>query len=220
MNDNDLEKTQKTLLKNTLAMYREGLIFGSWGNLSCKLGEDKIIITPSALPYDNLQYTDMVVVDLETGTVVEGKWKPSSELPLHLAIYKSRRDVQAIVHTHSIFSSAFAVARQEIPVALEELAQLAGGNIPVAKYALPGSDKLADNAAKTLGTESFGVLLANHGLITVGEDLEAAAQRSRVIERNAQVLLWSNLLGTPGLLEKEEVKELRRKFLYFYGQHK
>ena len=160
---NIIAKTKETIVKYTQSIYREGLIFESWGNLSCRSDDNKVVITPSAIHYDNLQFTDMIVVDLATGEKWEGKWNPSSELPLHLALYNSREDIKAIVHTHSIFSSAFAVARKEIPVALEELAQVAGGSIPVAKYAPPGSDELARNAAKTLGMHSFGVILANHG---------------------------------------------------------
>ncbi len=159
----------------------------------------------------------MVVVNM-SGEVEQGKWKPSSELPLHLAVYQARKDIKAIIHTHSVLATAFAVCRQEIPVVAEDLAQVVGGPVRVADYAHPGSVELALNAVKALGQEDNAVLLANHGLVVLGNDFPTALQRCRVIERNAQIIIWSKVLGSPYILTPEKIAELRKNYLCDYGQ--
>ena len=201
------------------AIYNEGLVFETWGNISSRPAENQVVITPSGIHYEKLQYVDMVVVNM-SGEIEEGRWKPSTELPLHLAIYRARDDVKAIIHTHSLLAAAFAVCRQEIPVVTEELAQVVGGAVKVAEYAPPGSKELALNAVRTLGQEGNAVLLANHGLVVAGSDLPTALQRCRVIERNAQIIIWSKLLGSPFILSDAEVEQLRINFLHNYGPQK
>lgn len=212
-----IEKAKEEVVKIARAIYQEKLVFGTWGNVSCRPVEDRIIITPSGIPYLDLQFVDMVVVDAK-GNVLEGRWKPSTELPMHLAIYQARSDAGAIVHTHSPYSTAFAVARQEIPVVIEEQAQIIGGIVKVADYALAGSQELADNAVQILGKEQTAVLLANHGLVCIGDDLETALQRCKIVERTAQILLQSKLIGEAVELHPDEVKALKRHYLTNYGQ--
>lgn len=197
-------------------MAKTGLNFGTWGNISLRTAPDLVSITPSGIPYHELQPDDICVLDLY-GQVVEGFRKPSTEFPLHLAIHKSRKDIQAVVHVHSKYASAFAVARQAIPVALEEMAQLIGAAVPVAAYALPGSSMLAENTVVAL-KEGYAVLLPAHGLVTLGNGLQEAVLRCLVIERSAQTILNSHLLGTPVLLEEEDIKALREKYIHSYGQ--
>lgn len=212
-----MERAKRELVNAAYTAYQEGLVFETWGNISCRPAENRIVITPSGIPYKKLRFFDLVVVN-PSGKTLQGRWKPSTELLLHLAIYKKRKEIRAIVHTHSVYAAAFAVSREEIPVALEEQAQVVGGTIKVAKYAPPGSKELADNALAALGEENNAVLLANHGLISVGPDLSSALQRCRVIERNARVILWSKFLGHPYILKSEDVTALRKDFLLHYGQ--
>ena len=212
-----MERAKRELVNAAYTAYQEGLVFETWGNISCRPAENRIVITPSGIPYKKLRFFDLVVVN-PSGKTLQGRWKPSTELLLHLAIYKKRKEIRAIVHTHSVYAAAFAVSREEIPVALEEQAQVVGGTIKVAKYAPPGSKELADNTLAALGDESNAALLANHGLISVGPDLATAMQRCRVIERNACVLLWSKSLGPPFILNQEDVAALRKDFLLHYGQ--
>lgn len=214
-----MEKAREDVTKIAHLIYKEGLVFETWGNVSCRPTEEQVVITPSGIHYEKLQPLDMVVVKM-SGAVEAGKWRPSTELPLHLAVYQARRDVKVIIHAHSPLATAFAVCRQEIPVAVEDLAQVVGRPVKVAAYAPPGSPALAANAVKALGPAGNAVLLANHGLIVVGEDFQVALQRSRVIERNAQIIIWAKVLGSPHILKTEEVKELRERFLTAYGQKK
>lgn len=214
---NVVEKAKEEVVNIARTIYKEGLVFETWGNVSCRPTEAEIVITPSGIHYEKLQFVDIVVVNI-SGKVEQGRWKPSTELPLHLAIYKAREDVKAIIHTHSALATAFAVCRREIPVVIEELAQIVGGPVRVADYAPPGSNELALNAVKALGQEENAVLLANHGLVVLAHDLPTALQRCRTIERSAQIILWSKILDSPFILETEEVERLRKKYLLEYGQ--
>ena len=212
-----LEEARQEVLVTAHKIIANELNFGTWGNISCRAA-DQIIITPSGIPYNDLENEDMCVVDLQ-GQAIESRRKPSTELPLHLLIYRAREDIRAIVHVHSKYVSAFAVARQEIPVALEEMAQLLGAAVPIADYALPGSNMLGEYAVAALG-EGYAVLLASHGLVALGTQLDEALLRCLVVERSARVLLYSQLLGSPVLLEQEEIIALRKKYTHSYGQEK
>jgi L-fuculose-phosphate aldolase len=214
---NPVEKAKEGVVHTASSIHKEGLVFETWGNVSCRPTDDRIVITPSGIPYEQLRFVDMVVVNM-TGEVEEGRWKPSTELPLHRAVYEARTDIRAIVHTHSICATAFAVSRQDIPAVVEDQAQVIGGPVKIVEYAQCGSEELALNTVKALGQEGLAVLLANHGVLAVGSDLPSALQRCRIIERNAQIVLWSRLLGPPFVLDPEEIARLRNSFLNNYGQ--
>jgi len=214
---NIVEKAKEEVVSTARKIIQEGLAFGTWGNISCRPADDRIIVTPSGIPYSNLQYIDMVVVDLQ-GRVEESRWKPSTELPLHLAVYRAREDIRSIIHVHSVYASAFAVTRQAIPVALEEMAQLIGKEVPITAYALPGSNELGENAVSALGEKGYAVLLASHGLIATGEYLNEVLLRCLVIERSARIQIYARLIGAPVLLEDKEIAILRDKYINSYGQ--
>ncbi|ACX52101.1 class II aldolase/adducin family protein [Ammonifex degensii KC4] len=210
-----LEELRTAVVQVGKELAASGLVLGTWGNVSAREG-DLVAITPSGLPYSALAPEDIVVVDLE-GETVEGKWRPSTELPLHLAVYRKRPDVGGIVHTHSVGSMTLAACHHPLPPFTEEQAQLIGGRVPVAAYAPPGTEELAQAAVAALG-EGKAVLLANHGLVGVGKTVEEALLTCQVVEKSAQIYLWACLLGGPVLLSEEEVRSLRENFLRNYGQ--
>lgn len=194
-----------------------GLVLATWGNISCRVPKNsQFIITPSGMPYHELKIGDLVVMDLY-GQVVEGNRKPSSEYMMHSAVYQARPDVKAVVHTHSTCASSFAVAREEIPPILEEMAQLIGGPVKVARYALPGTRELAECAVAALG-ERNAALLANHGVVACGTTINEAFTIALLVEKSAQVLLGAKSLGEPYVLGNQETKRLRDSFLMYYGQ--
>jgi L-fuculose-phosphate aldolase len=198
-------------------MLEEGLVRGTWGNVSARIPESSsMLITPSGMDYKTMTPDDLVVVD-EQGTRIEGRWKPSTEGPLHLAIYNSRPNVGAIVHTHSTFATAFAVARRPIPAITEEIAQVIGGPIDIAPYAACGSSDLATVAVRHLG-QRMAVLLANHGLVGVGGDLKEALLACVIGEKTAKIATMAQILGGYSEFRHEQVQELRENFLYKYGQ--
>ena len=211
-----LEKLKAEVISAARKIIEDDLNFGTWGNISYRGDTDRVIITPSGIPYSDLQNDDLCVVDLQ-GKIIDSHRKPSTELPLHVAVYRARKDVQAIVHVHSKYASTFAVARQEIPVALEEMAQVLGATVPLADYALPGTKLLGENTVAALGN-GYAVLLASHGLVTAGSEPNEAILRCLVVERCARVLLYSRLLGSPVLLNEEEIVALREKYIHNYGQ--
>lgn len=198
-------------------IYEAKMVPGTWGNVSAWI-DDVMVITPSGMDYGTLSPEDMVVVNSE-GEVVEGFFAPSVETVLHLAIYKNRPDIRGIVHVHSPYATAFAVARRPIPVILEETAQAIGHEIPVAPYAHCGTEELAENVVKTLGQDKKAVLLANHGLIAGDVSPSAALRACYIAERTAMIAILAQQIGSINILPPEDVKCLNEKFKS-YGQKK
>lgn len=212
-----IEDLKNNIIKTGCSLLKAGLVIGSWGNISARLQDLNVFfITPSGIPYPELVEDDLVLVNCD-GQKSKGKLRPSSETPLHAAIYKARPDVNGIIHTHSPFASVFAVNRSEIPPVLEEMAQLLGGGIKVAPYAMPGSRELAEHVVSSLGDQK-AVLLANHGVIGIGRSLDEAFLVCQVVEKAAQVFLWAKLIGEPYILNEAEVNKLQQAFKNNYGQ--
>jgi len=213
MNSTETIKTE--ILAIGCAMLDKGLVAGTWGNISARIPETSFVaITPSGRGYRELTANDVVVVDL-TGKVMEGNLKPSSELPLHLAIYRARPDIQGIVHTHSVFASACAVARKIIPPIIEDLVQLVGGGVEVADYALPGTETLAKNIVVALG-ERNAVLMANHGVVGCGQSLVEGMMACELVEKAAQIYIYANQIGGAQLLSKEDVAIMHEFYVDYY----
>jgi len=194
-----------------------GLVAGTWGNISAWDSSRKgYWITPSGMDYLALSEEDLVLLSLEN-KVLEGERKPSSEYLLHTAIYQSRPGIQAIVHTHSAYATAHSVSRVALPGLVEDLVMIAGGEVEVAEYYLPGTTQLAQAAVSALG-EKNAVLLANHGLVGVGSSLEEALKVCQVVEKSAQIHVMSRLLGTPVLLSQDDINHMRNAYQNSYGQ--
>ena len=169
-------------------MQKAALVIGSSGNASLRItGTDQVAITPSSIDYSCMSADDVMIINTE-GEVLEGDRNPSIEHPLHLAIYKARPDVNAIVHTHCIYASALAVLRQPLPPIIDEFVIKLGGQVEVADYGLPGSLELAEYVVKALGPRN-AVLLANHGGVTVGSTMDSAYHNALLLERVAHIYL-------------------------------
>lgn len=210
-------KTRKEVVTTGVKMLGSGLVVGTWGNISTRVpDEDLVAITPSGMNYDELVAEDIVLVDLE-GNVVDGLRKPSIEVPMHVAIYQNRPDIQAIVHTHSAFATAMAAARKPIPGAVEDLVQIVGGDVRVCEYALPGSKELGQNVIKALERRQ-AVLLANHGMLGAGRNLNEALKICQVVEKAAQITIFAKVLGGVVELSQEDVDFMRDFYLNAYGQ--
>lgn len=210
-----MDQIKLSIIEYGKAIKNSGLVIGTWGNISIR-HEDRIFITPSRVDYDKLNIGNIAVCDME-GNVLEGSERPSTELSTHIAIYKHRNDVKAIIHTHSIYATAFAAARKNIPAVTEDAAMILGGEIPCAKYAFPGSPELADNVVEVLLNKN-AVLLANHGAIGMGRSLEEAFLVCRILEKSARVYLLSTQIGIPKPLAIEEVEKLHNVFLNDYSK--
>jgi len=173
-----------------------GLVAGSSGNVSRRIARpdgDLFAVTASRVPYHRFGIDDVLVVDGEVEPVA-GDGIPSSESLAHLAVYQARPDIDAVIHTHSVHASAFAVAGQSIPPILDEQVVTLGGAVAVAEYGASASAELAANAVAALGGRA-AVLLRHHGVLGVGADLEEAVAVVELVERVARVRLLSAALG-------------------------
>lgn len=206
------------IIKYGCMLLDSGLIVGTWGNLSARIpGTDYVAITPSGRNYRTLSLEDIVILNV-FGEVIEGELKPSSESALHLEIYKARPDIQSVIHTHSIYATACAVAKQAIPPIVEDLVQLVGGGVAVAEYAICGSDQLAQNAVKALG-ENNAVLLANHGVVGCGTNLHEAKVACEVVEKSAQIFICANqFTGGAQQINDKDVEIMHDFYLKYYRQ--
>ncbi len=194
-----------------------GLVIGTWGNISARIPDENLVaITPSGIDYDNITPEDIVITDL-MGDIIDGKKKPSIELNLHLEIYRNRDDVNAIVHTHSEYCTALAIARKEIPAVVEDLVQVAGGNIRVSQYHLPGSKELGKAVVKALEGRN-AVILANHGCLSVAKNLKEALKISLIIEKSAKATIFAKIMGEIVELSQEDIYTMRDFYLNKYGQ--
>ena len=170
------------------SMVSAGLVIGTAGNVSQRISDSgSVAITPSSKDYSCLDPNDVMVVNLD-GDVLEGDRNPSIETPMHLAIYKARPDVSAVIHTHSVYATTLAVMRIPLPPIIDEFVIRLGGQVEVAKYAMPGTEELARYALEALGPRN-GVLLANHGPLCCAGTLHDALHNAQLLERAAQIYL-------------------------------
>jgi len=207
------EEARKALLKCVLRLYQKGLIQLNSGNVSVRVSNEHLAITPTGISYDDMSEEDLVVIDLNGGAV-EGKYKPSSETPMHTTVYKNMPDVKAIVHTHSPFALAFATVGRSIPViSTEGLA--VRGPIPVADYACPGTEAQGWAAIKAMKGPPYvmGTLLKNHGVLVTGASLSHAYSIACRIEMAAKVFFLALQIGEPDVLTDDQIKEIRSVYL-------
>jgi len=182
-----------SLLETAKELLHRGLVEGTAGNLSARLPDGNVVMTPSSLDYAAMTTEDLVVLSLD-GEVIEGHRPPTSEKALHLACLRRHADIGAVIHSHATFSTMFAITHQPIPCAIEEFEIYVGGDVPVARYFLTGSDELGDEVARWLDDRG-AVLMANHGLLTVGKDPAGAMKIAGLVERTAQIVWGAKLMG-------------------------
>ncbi|MFD9633619.1 class II aldolase/adducin family protein [Streptomyces violascens] len=194
----------------------EGLVVGTSGNVSVRVGE-LVLVTPTGVPYERLGPADTVAVDLE-GRQVMGTLRPTSEIPMHLAVYRNT-DARAVVHTHAVHATAVSTLVTELPL-VHYMAAALGGPVRVAPYALYGSEELAENMLRALEGRT-GCLLQNHGAVTYGTGLAQAYDRTAQLEWMCRLWLTASALPgrTPSLLSPAQLDEVAER-LRGYGQPK
>lgn len=200
----NLKKAKQEVLKGCRLTLEKDFTVGTAGNISARvIGEDKFVITPSAMDYNTLTEDDLVVIDME-GNVVDGKWKPSIEHNLHRYILMNRPDVNAVVHVHSTFATAYAsIEGVESMASLDiEAANYLGGDLKIAAFAPPGSDPLAEYVRDGLG-QLAGVLMSNHGSCCVGGDMHMAITVCEIVEKTCYSLFLIQSVGKPHHLPQE-----------------
>ncbi len=212
----ELEDIKKEVLEISIKMSKMGLAAGTWGNISARVDKHYMIITPSGMGYDILKPEDMVLANIHDLSYV-GKLKPSVEFPLHAEIYKVRPEINAVMHTHSVNASSIAAARKDIPPLLDDMVQIVGGSIRITEYALPGSEQMVKNAVKKLENRN-AIILASHGPVCLGRNLNEALITSQIVEKAAKVFIDTQAFGGPVCLTNEDVNHMRKFYLEKYGQ--
>jgi L-ribulose-5-phosphate 4-epimerase len=202
------EETRKALLRTVLKLYQKDMIPLSSGNVSLRASAEHLVITPSGIPYDEMMPDDLVIID-NAGTPLEGAHKPSSETPMHVAIYKTMPNSAAVVHTHSVYAMAFAVLGRSIPIVCTE-GLAVRGPVPVAEYACPGTEAQGLVAVEAMKGPPLvtGALLRNHGVVTMGKTLEDAYATACRIEMAAKIYFLAVQLGTPNILTQKQLDEI------------
>ena len=205
-----LENLRTEIISMGKLLMADGLVHNGQGNLSVyDRANGYIAITPSAIPYAEREIEDICVVDLR-GDLIEGRWQATSEMALHLVFYQQRSAVTAVVHTHAAFSTAFSIAGQAVlPMLLNESAMALGRPVPVAPYARPGTHELAQLTCDAAG-DGNAVIMAHHGLVTVGSALGDAYKATLAVEATAQALFYARGMGgVVQALDDDEVAALR-----------
>jgi L-fuculose-phosphate aldolase len=199
---------QEQVFHASLKMLRVGLTGGTSGNISMRVDENTVAITPSSVDYEDMEIDDIVLIDLE-GTKLSDGLNASSEWQLHTECYKLYPEITSVVHTHPLYASMFAVTHQPIPVVLDEFSVYVGGEVPCSEYAMSGSRDLAVNVALQLKGVSTA-LIANHGMTSVASTPAKALHHSWVVERSAHITWGARLLG--------EVKEVPQATTDIFNQ--
>ena len=189
----------------------EGLLSATAGNISARVAPECVAITPTAIPYPQITAEDVVVVDL-AGRAVDGARRPSSELPFHTAVYRARRDVGGIVHTHSPYATTLAVMHRPIPALHYVIAAFGVTEIPVVGYETYGSVELAQRLADVAERGTNGVLLANHGAVAFAPSLARAATLASLLEFLAMTYYRSLVAGGPVLLPDNEIARVAERY--------
>ncbi|HET6953321.1 MAG TPA: class II aldolase/adducin family protein [Acidimicrobiales bacterium] len=185
--------TRDAVLATARRMLADGLVEGTSGNISGRLPDGLVCLTPSSVAYDTMTLDDLVVVDL-AGEVVEGHRAPTTEKDLHLATLRAHPELGSVIHTHAVYATMFALAREPIPAVIEEVVVYLGGDVPCCDYRGTGTAELGEEVATRLADRG-AALLANHGLVTCGASPERALHNAALAERTAKIVWGARAMG-------------------------
>jgi L-fuculose-phosphate aldolase len=204
------KKERKEVARFMRRLYKQGLTTTSGGNISLRLSDDIILITPSATDKGRMKWKEVGIVNI-FGENLTPHLKPSMETGMHIAIYRKRDDIHAIVHAHPVFASLFTAIKAKINTNLTAEAKAILGDPLFVKYAVMGSPALAETAAEHI-LRSDILLLENHGILTIGANLLQAFDRTEVLESAAKMTLMTEMTGKRRPLDKVRIHELEKLF--------
>jgi L-fuculose-phosphate aldolase len=190
-------KIRKEIKEAGVRLLNSNLVQGTWGNISARIGDTHMLITPTGMDYLSMGVEDIVLVDLET-MEYKGLHKPSGEKGIHAGLLKSRKDINVVMHSHPPECSALAAARCGLPAEIGEMQKYVGGDAKVADYALPGTKALSKATIKAMEGRN-ACLMANHGMLAVGETFEEAFSTCRVMEQSARAFIDKKSAELSGL---------------------
>jgi L-fuculose-phosphate aldolase len=219
MNMMSKEEARRELVEIGKKIAEKGLVVGPGGNTSVRVG-NLVYMKASGISFETAKEEDYIGVDINTGDVVDGNLKPTSEIWLHLECYRIRDDINAVVHTHPPLSIAYAFQGDPLRPFTPDMVALIGSDIPIIEYVVPGGKEFA-NSVKEIIKNHNGVLIKNHGLVTVGNNLREAYYRTLLIEDSIKTVIFAKLLGSMRFFTEQQIEEInnleieryRRKFL-------
>ena len=211
----DSDKAKILVRDAGLRLVEAGLTAGTWGNISVRIDDDYMAVTPSGGEYISMTAEDITIVNIHDGSY-EGK-KPSSEKSLHAAVYLNRKDINAVVHIHSTNASVVAAARREVPPILDDLAQIVGPTVRCADYALPSTKKIVKTTMRALRGRN-AALMSNHGAICLGRDVEEVFTCCEVLEKGCKAFIEAEFLGGAKGINKFEAALMHQIYLKKYSK--
>jgi L-fuculose-phosphate aldolase len=211
----ELSRIRQQIIEGGLRLVKEGLVARTWGNISIRVDETHMLITPSGRSYEDLTPEDIVLVNYHTSKH-EGTIKPSSEKELHCEIYRTRKNILAVIHTHQMNASTVAAAHRELPPILDDMAQIIGPSVRVAEYALPSTKKITKKTVSALKGRN-AALMANHGAVCVGRDLEEAFVVCQVLEKACKAFIEAEFLGGAKSINKFEAHLMHQIYIRKYS---
>ncbi|MBN2657854.1 MAG: class II aldolase/adducin family protein [Spirochaetales bacterium] len=212
------EEARKQVCEAGLKLLKEGLVARTWGNVSVRIDDRFCAITPSGKAYEEMTPGDIVIMDYTTGEY-EGDVKPSSEKGVHAGLYKTRKDINAIIHTHQVNASTIAAAHRVMPAVLDDMAQLIGPDVKIAKYALPSTIKLVKETLKAMKGRN-ACILANHGAVCAAPTMDDCFAVAQILEKSCKVFIEAEFLGGAKKLSKFDAVLMRQFYLRKYAKRK
>lgn len=215
---NDCLELRQEIIDTCLWLKSQGLVFSTWGNISVRLDDGNILITPSKVEYEEMKPEDLVVL-APNGTQVSGTRLSTSEREIHRGVMNKRKDVGAIIHMHSPYAMAAAARNEGIPVISEEMCQLLGGEIPLSSEFVPSDmhERLGQVVSESI-TDANAILIRNHGPMCFGANLKEAKVCCQVVEKSCKMYLHLLAAGGIQTISKENVIRGRDYFLNSYGK--
>ncbi len=215
----DLYSKEKNIVCDAGRQLMErGLVEGTWGNCSLKIDDSLIAVTPSGRRYEDMTANDIVVTNYHTLEAL-GDIKPSSEKKVHAELYRTRKEINAVIHTHQPHASTVAAARREVPPILDDQAQILGPGVRCADYALPNTKRIVKTTVKALRGR-YAALMANHGAITLGRTMEEAIIAALVLEKACKAFIQAEFIGGAKGINKVEAWMMHKVYLFMYSRKK
>ncbi len=211
------QEERKAMVAAGLKLVEQGLVSRTWGNISIKVNENEMLVTPSGKFYEDLAPEDMVLINFKTNEYDKSGIKPSSEFKMHSGIYNDRKEFNAIIHTHQMNASTCAAARREVPAILDDLAQIVGPSVRCADYALPSTKKIVKATVKAMRGRN-AALMANHGAVCAGRDLNEAFVVCQVLEKACKAFIEAEFLGGAKHINKFEAWAMHQIYLKKYSK--
>ncbi len=212
------QEAQNIVCLSGKKLLEDQLVSGTWGNVSIRIDEQLMAITPSGIPYEGMEAGHIVIINYHDLSY-EGSLKPSSEKALHAAIYRSRKKIHAVIHTHQMNASTVAAARREVPPILDDMAQILGPSVRVADYALPSTKKIVKVTLKALQGRN-AALLANHGAVCIGRSVDEAFLATQILEKACKAFIEAEFLGGAKSIPKYEAHIMHQYYLLKYSKKK